>query len=355
MADTLTQEQFAQAIIDRLPAAFASKNYVYGDITIEHMVSNPDAVSICIDIPGAEDDEMKITFPCGEQYAEYMRMCEHYKAKAQADTTADEVSDQFLNLMADSLTEAYNEEHLMYLKNLPTYEAINKSIEDPNWIMSHVYPELVQNDKLKNDAGNEYHLCISDNFDESLELSCLYTVVEDTQNIGARLRATLAVKDKLDMNALTTKAITNLNTKILNWLRMEKLIDHAMKTVLPEDTPQVVIQAVVNHNIEETPILGRSDIVVAGIVGAPLYASSILMSRTAMLAVAKRIKAKSKIRVIPINVNEIIMINMDDNIDELENEITDMVTKTIAQYSDQNHMTLEKPLVYDVITGNISY
>ena len=345
-------DEFIDDIITRTKQALNIKNYVYQDINTDTL-GNEKVIIMDFENSGEHKFAAKISV---------IYAYENYKRILKENKDPDFDPEHLLDALSDELAELYNAHYINYLKNATAYANFENNLHNADFILSHIYPELIDSNAL-NDQFDNSELFKLPYSDDKPNLNYEFVILDYNKQIGTKLKNDNEAIKNIDLNKLIQQSIINLNSNILKYITIENIDEAIVKHMLPFELSNRFVKTLAyNLNQKMTEFQQKFHIVS---LQAPLISSSILLSRTAMLHVSKTLKAKRKILMIFLTDTDIIAktIDPDENAsntvnktakDYIDNDFIDAVTKIISDDTPAsiNRPSISKPIIYDVITGD---
>ena len=338
---------FAKAITDRLPGIFETRGYVYGRIRIESApkADNSLVPTIHVEMPDLKGND--ICFFVDNKYSQY---CTAYE-----DDNVD--IEECLDEMASQLGEAFNAENIKHIKYSAGYDKLVESLDNDEFLLSHAYPELIDTSRISIEADDKFGRWITAplmpdvNPDGLPDLAYAFQVMADDGTMGIRLRDGSREFTPDFIAAVRDQALVNLNGYILPHLVTMNSVEFQVRMSYPIELPMEIQRRIV-ADLKERVTIPTFAVMLDK---TPLAASAVLLSRTAMLKVAKYIGANKKIQVVPFHISGFLMLSADDPEKTIPIEkAEETVRELIDANPDKARTLLARPLIYDVITGSIS-
>lgn len=347
-------DAFAQEIIDRLPAAMDVKGNVYNNIHFEYLNANNNVKipSIIIEYPEANaiqsDDKTPIvnaSFNCIPAY-------KHFKAFFEDGNTDPDSVDECISDLAEQLADSYTVQHISYIKHAATLNAFVENMNDTEYVLNNTYPELVDSEIYNQDPTN-YGLCYSKTYDNGLNLDYIFSVVPPKSTFATNIFTDSPVLNEVSSKELIEKAIMNLNTKILEWIDVKPLTEIFVKNLISFEMPEDAFRQIM-QSIKNDPDIKLDHAMHIVSIDAPVSVTSVLLSRTGLLYIAKMLGAKNKLQFFPINRNEIAVRKADTDDESIRQTDADKLINDFMAHNDPSRLVLSRMLTYDIQTETIS-
>lgn len=342
----LTQRQYTDAIAAALPGTFDALGHVYGKIA----VNGEAEPSISVEMPGMGAD---LCFRCAGTYSRYAARMGTLGSQA-----SEEDSGAIIKEMAESLAKAYNESFLTQLKLKPAHDAFMAKLEDEGFVRSHTYPELCRADRISENANDEFGLWLTS--ESGIPgIAVAFSALDETGRITARVTTGIACGG---LSGLKDAAVVRLNSDVLRWLKIDDITDNcedypfSRSTSFAVDVPGGMFDRA-GSGLKSA--LGKYTdsprVYAAALTGSPFGAGSILLSRTAMLAAAKKVGAKKSLVVIPVGISSMIFAPADGGCDEADvAEAAKELFGYVLGNTDFPPTALARAFRYDVMMGTLS-
>lgn len=341
-----TERAFAETIAAMLPGAFDEKKYDRGEIGIEDTPAADGSVetSITIVYPGSG---RVACFPCKGKFAQF-------EAYRQDDGTNPEA---LLSHMARTLAEAYNEEHMLDIKYSADYDRMVENLKDKEYIIKHAYPAIVDLTEKSAESDAQYGEWLTMPLPDTInmtgrKLAYVFEVSDPSLPIVARVRQAYCKDfDEGDLKRLLESAMLNLENTILDNMAIMDSAEFGIKAAFPIELPDEITRRII-ADVKQQATLPAYTVTIKN---TALGVSGILLSRMAMLKIAKRLGAKHLIQIIPQHMYGLMAINADDPSKAAPAEDANDIAKRFADSNpDRTRAMIAFPLTYDVITGQIS-
>lgn len=258
--------------------------------------------------------------------------------------------------MAGTLADEYNREHISHIKYAADYEALKRNVKDKDYVMRFAKPEIINASGLSESADDLYGCLLNVPLDADINktgietLAYAFRVIDPKYNADVLLRRGDCDFSPEELAELSKKATVNLNNMILGHLTVEDAVEYGIRTSFPVKLPKDITSRIVSDIKSQATVNSY----VVKLDNTPLKISGVLLSRTAMLKIAKKLGAKHKLQVIPQYLHSFLMINADDPAGTLpDKDAADIAGRFAERDTDQTRVMLKKPMIYDVINGTI--
>ena len=345
---TMPIETFADVIEKTVANILNDGHYVYQNIVAKkcEQHDNPEYVdkyALNIGFPKATDNDdgpEGITLmldPVYEQFVEQL----------QFDTQ--EELDAEIKRCCTEMVNAYNDAYMHVLRQAKYVSEVKQNMYNPDYIMHNICVDLSDVNTLLN--LNKTDL-LTHPFKPEKGLVYTYVLTDHGNHIGLRMTSEHFKRTGLNIEDMTKQAIVNLNNKILNILQIEDMPTFFAKGVVSPDAPSFIIDAIANDIRNDMPEFDN-DLYIVRLNDQFILSSAIVLSRTGMLSLAKRMGAKKTLQIIPSSKYELLIRNADDEITDID-DLTELIQATNEHAVKPKDILSYEPWLYDVITGELS-
>lgn len=339
--------EFAQELIKLLPGAFAEKSYVYGTIAIENTPARDGSGIISIEITFPESDRM-VCFPCMTKFDQFSAYCKDPSINPP----------QLLAYMAGTLADAYNEEHMVDIKYSAAHARLEENMKSKDYIIKHAYPMIVSAAAVSEAIDSIYGRWVTVPLPGDInktgigDLAYAFMVNDGVMPMSINLRTPQCKNfTPEDYGNLVKSALVNLENSILDVLAIADAAEFSVQEAFPVELPREVSEYVLGLVKKESGLKAYT----AYLRKSPLDATAILLSRLAMLKIARAVGARHELLVIPQHLAGLMVLNADDPGKIISDEKAQEAAQKYADMNpDQTRTVIARALHYNIITGEIS-
>ena len=335
-------KEFAEIITERVKTHMTANGIIYDHIYhtndlshYEGMKYDPDCEYIVFEYSISDDDKNVSAFACNNTYEQFNNPV----------INTDEELEKCFDQMTLNLVEAYTNAFYSTLKQFKAEDKLANNIQNLDYVLSHTAVYLVRDD---DDPDGEI---VKRPFNTDRNLNYALFVGDVTENIGLPLLSKLKVMDQIDFDELLNKKLIE-NDKLLsdpNRFDVSNVAKLIALSSIPDVIPEFVREHMIQTFFDDYPEF-KTDMYVVCDTQRKVRASSFLLSRGAMLIMAKKFGAKRKLQIVIPTSCDIIVRNADDNI-LTQDELNDKLEPILKDFDIK---TNTDSYIYDILTGELS-
>lgn len=359
--DSMTINEYINTLLPLVKQELDGNGDVYVNLeAVQYTTTNGrivDAISIEYDI--SKNNTMCARYQLNSKY-------ERFKTFIFTNEDGNHHMDYF-HFEAHELRQAFHDHIIMQTKDNEELRELISLVDNDSkidTILESIYPELIdlQVASVNNDANDFY----TDVIDQNKGFGWRYKIDSSSGKYAINMNNRQIEKLLQQTPDLRAVALVNLNNNVIKTLHIESIIDYkvnqivnSMAQALHLPPPSGIKDKIRNDIIEK---MKNSAFIDTYIVGSNNYNSTtVLLSRTAMLAIAKKIKVSRYMFIIPSSVEKMIVMNCDNAFDNNGNMLMlkDEFPVTSDSFNKNNAMRPPKeiafgsPLFYDVLNDEL--
>lgn len=352
-----TIEQYAEKAIEATERALKDQKQVYDSISmVKYNTSSGIAMTgIAISCTLNDKNNMDSRFPIDQDY-------ENFKKYVFANEP-NKTQQSYFNSYGYHIATSFHQSQIYKLKYMQELEELTeKCSTDDSFLINNAYPEFVDLQlAANNNSTNDLDKIYVDVYDANQEFGVKYRVDSSKHEFAINISENMinCLNDE-DKEKLKLQAFVNLNRNILDDLAIINALNVYAEGMIVEAVqqagipiPKVIIDKMIADFIAEHENDSQNP---QYIVRSNMYnAGSILLSRTALLAISKKLKSKN-ILIIPSSTEELIVMSLDNiannDLYKILNDSKNAV-KSVNSTLDARKIAANSMLHYDTLNNKL--
>lgn len=352
-----TIEEYAEKAIEATKRILDEQKQVYDNICMVKY-NTPSGIAmtgIAISSTLDSDHNMDSRFPIDQDYEEFKK----YVFANEPNKTQQSYFESYGHHIASSFyqSQIYKLKYMQEFKELT-----DKCSNDDSFLINNAYPEFVDLQlNAHNKSNTEPDKIYIDVYDVDQEFGVKYRVDSSKHEFAINISENMINRlENDDKEQLKLQAFVNLNKNILDDLAIINVLNVYAEDIVLETVqqtgipiPKVMVDKMIADFIAEHENDSQNP---QYIVRSNMYnAGSILLSRTALLAISKKLKSKN-ILIIPSSVEELIVMSLDNIADNDLHEIlsdSKNAVKSVNSTLDARKIAANSMLHYDVLKDKL--